>query len=178
MAAPNDTILIPGSWTYPIRGAAPAEIEINPGQNEDLVNINFGWDYQFLPYPDLGINQCVITTRALVRYGPSTLYPVTYSFPAGHLVEVLAKSVNLPLWLKVIDADGYKGWVYSELVDCPNTDLVDVETEPNPDMPDEPKKTKSPHETQCSKDLSINECIAAGGTWVPSTVIPPYCDCP
>ena len=175
----NNPVLIPGEWTYPVRGASPAQVEISPAVNEDLLDINFGWDYQFLPSLPLPARHCMVITPALVRYGPGTEFPTTWSFPVGHLVEILAKSVDEPLWYKVIDADGYKGWVFSELLDCGETDPDDVESEPDPEMPEEPRKTKTPGKPiPCRKDMSQNECIAAGGTWVPSSVAAGYCDCP
>ncbi|MCJ7735608.1 MAG: CSLREA domain-containing protein, partial [Anaerolineales bacterium] len=36
LVPPNNAILIPGNWTYPIRGAAPAEFEVVVGAGEDL----------------------------------------------------------------------------------------------------------------------------------------------
>jgi hypothetical protein len=42
----NETILIPGGWTYPNQdGVATVTI----GAGEDKLDVNFGWDYQFLP---------------------------------------------------------------------------------------------------------------------------------
>ncbi len=178
LATPNDTILIPGGWTYPVSGVNPVQVEINPGDNEDLVGINFGWDYQFLPYPLLTFKQCVVIKPALVRFGGSTEYPETWSFPEGHSVEILARSVDEPLWFKVMDAEGYKGWVFAELLYCPNTNPDDVESEPDPEMPKEPKKTKTPPAIPCTKDLPQNQCIASGGTWIPLSAAPGYCDCP
>ena len=52
----NSKILIPGGWTQP-RGDAPlgsardalATIVITLGPGENPNEVNFGWDYQFLP---------------------------------------------------------------------------------------------------------------------------------
>jgi len=42
----NETILIPGGWTYPNQeGSATVTI----GSGEERLDVNFGWDYQFLP---------------------------------------------------------------------------------------------------------------------------------
>jgi CSLREA domain-containing protein len=174
---PNDTILIPGIWTYPVRGAAPAQVEINPAVNEDLVDINFGWDYQFLPFPPLSFKQCIVLEPSFVRFGGSTDYPTTYSFPEGHPVEILARSMEEPLWYKVMDAEEYKGWVFSKLLYCPNTDPDDVEKEPDPEMPKEPKPTKTPT-PPCTRDLPQDQCIASGGTWSQSSTSASYCICP
>lgn len=42
----NSTILIPGVWTRP---PGVGEITIVLGSGEQLTEVNFGWDYQFLP---------------------------------------------------------------------------------------------------------------------------------
>jgi hypothetical protein len=44
--ATNETILIPGGWTYPNEDGA-ATVAIGAGENR--LDVNFGWDYQFLP---------------------------------------------------------------------------------------------------------------------------------
>lgn len=43
----NDSILIPGGPTYPVRGSGGNQqtVELNPGEN--LGNVNFGWAWQF-----------------------------------------------------------------------------------------------------------------------------------
>jgi len=44
--ATNETILIPGGWTYPNEeGRATVAV----GEGEEIPDVNFGWDYQFLP---------------------------------------------------------------------------------------------------------------------------------
>ncbi|MBN1978594.1 MAG: hypothetical protein JW918_14445 [Anaerolineae bacterium] len=46
LSATNEVILIPGGWTYPnAEGSATVTI----GAGEDRLDVNFGWDYQFLP---------------------------------------------------------------------------------------------------------------------------------
>ena len=44
--ATNETILIPGGWTYP-NAEGSAAVTIGAGENR--LDVNFGWDYQFLP---------------------------------------------------------------------------------------------------------------------------------
>lgn len=46
LGAINEAILIPGSWTYPNEDGA-ATVTIGAGENK--LDVNFGWDYQFLP---------------------------------------------------------------------------------------------------------------------------------
>ena len=45
LTPPNDTILIPGSFTVPASG----QIEFTLTEGEDLADQNFGWDFQFAP---------------------------------------------------------------------------------------------------------------------------------
>lgn len=52
LTPPNDTILIPGSFTVP----APGQIEFTLTEGEDLADQDFGWDFQFGPgSEDLGL---------------------------------------------------------------------------------------------------------------------------
>jgi hypothetical protein len=44
--ATNETILIPGGWTHP---NAEGNATVTIGEGEDRADVNFGWDYQFLP---------------------------------------------------------------------------------------------------------------------------------
>jgi hypothetical protein len=45
----NDAVLIPGGWTFPARGINPSSYEVTVIAPNEEGNINFGWDYQFLP---------------------------------------------------------------------------------------------------------------------------------
>jgi hypothetical protein len=48
LISPNDSILIPGGWTYPSKGASAAQtiVNLSPGQS---YQVDFGWGFQFLP---------------------------------------------------------------------------------------------------------------------------------
>ncbi|MFO7682850.1 MAG: NBR1-Ig-like domain-containing protein [Chloroflexota bacterium] len=48
----NQALLIPGSWTYPESGIPETAVTLAAGDSID--DINFGWDYQFLPLPEAG----------------------------------------------------------------------------------------------------------------------------
>ena len=57
---PNDTILLPGDFTVPAGG----EFEVNLTEGEDVMDIHFGWDYQFAdidiqPIPDAQSNPVI-----------------------------------------------------------------------------------------------------------------------
>jgi inhibitor of cysteine peptidase len=45
--ATNESILIPGGWTYPARDVGSATLEVAGGV--EALGVHFGWDYQFLP---------------------------------------------------------------------------------------------------------------------------------
>lgn len=51
LANPNSGILIPGSWTFPEDGIAQGTVEVSV---EEQPSLEFGWDYQFLPEPEVG----------------------------------------------------------------------------------------------------------------------------
>jgi hypothetical protein len=51
---PKNTFLIPGVWTYPDigPGSSVASYTISLAEAEQRVEVNFGWDFQFLPPPE------------------------------------------------------------------------------------------------------------------------------
>jgi Ig-like domain from next to BRCA1 gene/SdrD B-like domain len=53
MEGGNSNILLPGEWTYPAQavGQQVASASSSVVAGEDRGNVNFGWDYQFLPVP-------------------------------------------------------------------------------------------------------------------------------
>lgn len=54
LTAPNDEILLPGSFTAPDLG----EAEVTVSAGETVSGVNFGWDYQFLPVPEVDETTC------------------------------------------------------------------------------------------------------------------------
>jgi hypothetical protein len=178
LSNPNDTILIPGGWTYPVRGAVPAQVEISPAFGEDLVDIKFGWDYQFLPSPLSSYSYiCTVNRNAFLRIGPgSTEYPTVTGFLKGHQFEVLAQSgQDRPGFYYGQDEALLDGWIAKYLLDCIGLNEDLLETKESPEVP--PTPTPIP----CTRDLPTQEqCEAAGGTWETpvSSVGDPYCLCP
>jgi hypothetical protein len=179
LQSPNDTILIPGEWTYPDRGVNPAEVEVTLGSPGSLTGQNFGWDYQFLPEPPpapLPSPRGFFGMNGFCREGPGSVYGTVTAFEEGREVEIEGRSEHhLPLW-----------WLIRDLqleVLCWVSDLV-LETEADPDMiptvtaPPTPTPTVTPTPLACRKDLSQTQCEAAGGTWVDSVTTAPYCSCP
>jgi CSLREA domain-containing protein len=49
----NDAVLIPGGWTYPVRDDVPQQTEVVLGAGDARTDVNFGWDFQFLPAPEV-----------------------------------------------------------------------------------------------------------------------------
>jgi inhibitor of cysteine peptidase len=46
---PNLSRLVPGGWTYPTMEDGTASVTVVLNQGENRFDVNFGWDYQFLP---------------------------------------------------------------------------------------------------------------------------------
>lgn len=115
--SPNDSILIPGEWTYPDL-ITPAGVAyhtfggVNPDVNIDI--IDFGWDYQFLPafndptptpvaglnitvptfVDDSGMNKLILIKNAFCRKGPGINYSDVTAIPAGDTVEIRGISAD------------------------------------------------------------------------------------
>ena len=81
----NPSALIPGGWTFPDRGCEePVRTEIVLGGGETRSDVNFGWDFQFLPMmPDyltptptpaaLSFVDPWVSTKELFFAGPNAL---------------------------------------------------------------------------------------------------------
>ncbi len=52
----NQEILLTGAWTAPDNGIAERLVTIDPGGAER--DINFGWDYEYLPVPEFDLTSC------------------------------------------------------------------------------------------------------------------------
>lgn len=178
LSPPNDSILIPGEWTAPVREVQPIEVEITLGPDEDLTGQNFGWDYQFLPEPPppLPAPQGFFGINGFCRKGPGSVYEKVTAFKEGKEVEIEGRSeFKLPLW-----------WYIRDLkldLFCWVSDMV-LETEADPERiptiiaPPMPTPTLTPTPLACNKDLTRDQCEAAGGTWSTSPTTAPYCICP
>ncbi|MBN2084130.1 MAG: CSLREA domain-containing protein [Anaerolineales bacterium] len=79
LADGNDLVLIPGGWTYPTRGGGPVMTEIVLGEGEARADVNFGWDFQFLPMmPD--VEPTATPTPALISFGKPVVSAETIYF--------------------------------------------------------------------------------------------------
>lgn len=52
----NQDILLPGRWSAPENGIAESTITLDEG--DALQDVNFGWDYQFLPAAEVDLANC------------------------------------------------------------------------------------------------------------------------
>ncbi len=55
-AADANSDLLPGQWTFPQNGLAETAVTLADG--EILSDVNFGWDYEFLPVPEVDLATC------------------------------------------------------------------------------------------------------------------------
>jgi len=179
--SPNDSILIPGNWTYPVRNASPAEAEVVLGSSEDMVDINFGWDYEFLPEPLLPYSYfCTVTMDAFMRRGPGKDFLATATIPEGELFEVFAKSEKEnPLWLFGKSLKNKYGWMSEAVLDCDELDPAKLIIRWTPLRIPTPTPTPvPPAPVVCKPDLPENECIRAGGTYIKVNDKLAICNCP
>lgn len=169
---PNDTILIPGSWTYPPGGSDHIEYEVIMGSGETIEDINFGWDYQFLPAPEGGSSSKGETTKnAFCRSGPGNYYDKETGFLPGVEFEILARSeFGRPLWLYIEELYlNFRCWLYQDVV------AFEIDPELIPTRIAPPTPTPIP----CSSNLEKDDCINSGGQYVESASgAAPYCLCP
>jgi hypothetical protein len=114
LADGNDLALIPGGWTYPVRGADPVQTEVVLGSGAVRSDVNFGWDFQFLPtMPDyltptptlspIFFTKPVISTDKIWFYGPNSAGncgPKEVTFTIGLSSTEGVANVNLFVRLK------------------------------------------------------------------------------
>lgn len=117
LTPPNDSILIPGEWTYPSGLSGPdafANATVESGTV--LTDKDFGWDYQLLPAfagdalltgtvesagPDMSlIPKFVFDKNAFCRKGPGLDYADITAIPAGDTVDIHGMSADSQ-WLYI-----------------------------------------------------------------------------
>lgn len=163
---PNDVILIPGNWTYPDRNAFAVEVDVSPGVAEDVTDVNFGWDYEFLPEPLIPYSYlCTVNMDAFMRRGPATDFLPIGIIPEGMKFEVFAKSeVEDPLWLFGKSGKGQHGWMSEFVLNCDEPDPSKLDFRPTPlRLP--PTPTPTPVPLVCTSSLNSAQCEKAGGVW-------------
>jgi len=181
---PNDSILIPGNWTYPVRDAVPSIHEFTLGSSENMVNVNSGWDYQLLPEPLIPFSfSCPANMDAFIRLGPSTKYPELFTILEGEMFEILAKSEpDGPVWYYGHNEALEEGWISDAVLACEGPEPDTLWTRAAPQLPEpEPQPDDQPDESPvCHAKLEKEECEAAGGTWIVNLKVQngSYCQCP
>jgi CSLREA domain-containing protein len=166
LASPNDTILIPGNWTFPARDADPAYAEVVLGSSENLGGVSFGWDYQFLPepIPEPASSKGKFNKNAFCRLGPGTVYDTATAFETGTEFEILARSEDhLPLWFYIEELVlKMRCWISATVADYD----VEPETLPTRIAPPTPTPVPpTPTPIPCNTSLNNKDCLRAGGTW-------------
>ena len=177
--APNDTLLIPGNWTYPVRNAPQAMVDVDLAASEDAVDINFGWDHQFLPEPFVPFSFiCPVDLNAFIRLGASTQHPELFTILKGELFEILAKSEpGGPPWYYGKKKDGEPGWISGAMFEnCEELDPENLLVRESPPIPQLPTATPKP--LVCTPELAENQCIRAGGEYKAVNDTLSLCFCP
>ena len=79
----NDAVLIPGSWTAPVRnsGPNPEIVELTLADGEAQAGVNLGWDFQFLPEPVVAATPTPTPTSGTPA---PTLEPTKTPLPGGY----------------------------------------------------------------------------------------------
>jgi hypothetical protein len=153
---PNDSILIPGSWTYPTAGIEIAQQEVIMVADEVITDINFGWDYQFLPaQEESSSDKGKFYKNAWCRLGPGTVYDTATAFEKGREFEILARSEkHLPLWLYIEELLlKMRCWISAEVAE------FDVDPELIPTKIARP----TPTPVVCHEKMGKEDCENAGG---------------
>jgi CSLREA domain-containing protein len=119
----NDLVLLPGGWTFPNRGADPQQTEVVLGAGEARTDVNFGWDYQYLPaMPDyltptptpapLTFGKPWVSTDKIFFYGPNSrgdCGPREIKFQIGISSSEGVANMNLFVRLKEQGSGGKTG---------------------------------------------------------------------
>lgn len=103
LAAPNDSVLIPGGWTAPLPGVNPATHSRLIASGDAVIDLDFGWDYQFLPAyvaPTPEPSSFKFDKNAFCRKGPNKAYTDITAIPVGEIVPVIGRN-NDNSWLYV-----------------------------------------------------------------------------
>ena len=135
--SPNDTILIPGDWTYPgeARGHDPAT-QTGGVAASDILTMDFGWDYQFLPLlPTPTIPIFHIDKNAFCRQGTGKNYPKLATLLAGDTATIQGRLANNAWFYVFVEKSNIHCWIASP-VGHPEGDLSQIPVMTPPPPPD------------------------------------------
>jgi hypothetical protein len=140
----NDSVLIPGGWTFPERGADLASIEVSLDDDSAIRrDLLLGWDYQYLPLPCAAATgegeTPTLTTmqNADCRSGPSTTYSTSTVIDMGDTLPIQGTNTDSSWWLVVPEEGGVECWVWGGAVRTSGPlGTVEIETgSPGPTKP-------------------------------------------
>jgi len=121
----NSTLLIPGGWSAPSAGDSPMGASVAVADGGSVANIDFGWDFQFLPEPDYGPTPTPVPAvlkfnkNAFCRKGPSTGFKEDMAFSQGEQALALGRTED-GSWLLVRPINlEVNCWVSAILADLP-----------------------------------------------------------
>lgn len=77
LAIANEELLLPGLWSFPAGGTAEMEVTVETA--ETTSGVNFGWDYAFLPLPDVDPETCFNS----IEFIDDVTIPDDTEFPPG-----------------------------------------------------------------------------------------------
>jgi hypothetical protein len=77
LAVANSELLLPGRWSFPAGGTAEAEVSVSAGEISS--GLNFGWDYDFLPLPEVDPETCFNS----IEFIDDVSIPDDTEFPPG-----------------------------------------------------------------------------------------------
>ena len=81
LSEPSSAKLLPGNWTYPAFASGPISTTVMIASGENKYDVNFGWDYQFLPAVD---EACIYRAAFL---GDVTLPDNTITAPGSSFIK-------------------------------------------------------------------------------------------
>jgi len=119
----NDLLLVPGSWTFPERwyGPGPIEYELTIGASQIMRELNFGWDYQFLPAPATAtVSEFPLAKfqqNAHCRMGPDTVYDIVTSLSEGQEAFIEGRNQDSTWWWIQLPQSTAHCWVADSVVE-------------------------------------------------------------
>ncbi len=113
----NISVLIPGSFTFPVRGCETGEYEITLGDADIRRENNFGWDFQFLPSPGSGTPTAKLLHNAYCRSGPSIEYRSLTTLFQGLEVPIDGRNADNSWWWVRIPNSLNHCWLAKENVE-------------------------------------------------------------
>ncbi len=161
---PNDSVLLPGEWTFPFGLSGPdAFANATVVEGTLLTDKDFGWDYQFgaaptptpvasaTPTPVAASSpKFVFDKNAFCRKGPSTVFSDVTGMTAGETVDILGRNEEFGLWYFVEwKKFNVKCWVSAStghtLGDLTGLPVMVSPPTPTPTpVPNNPNPTKTP----------------------------------